>query len=332
MKVRAIIAAGRGGTDVLREQDIELVWPAGPRDVLVRLRAASINPADIFFREHGGYIATSGEVVLGHDGAGVVVAIGSECVSVKPGDRVCFCYGGIGGHGTYAEAVVVPEPILAKMPETVSFSKAAASALVSITAIESLRHRAQLRPDETVLVHAGAGGTGHVALQIAKHIGARVATTVSSRDKQEFVAALGADLTISYRDDDFVESAMRWTGGQGLDAAFDNVGGETLRATYRAMRPYGRVVTLIGMPSDDGTAYNANLSVHNEMMLTPMWLGLADRLLQQAGMLQEALDLMEDGALDIKISAEFPLERVADAHALIEKGGCIGKITLLLPN
>src|SRR6187200_1531115 len=118
MKVPAIVATGRGGADVLQLKDIELQWPAGPRDVFVELRAASVNPADIFFRTSGAYVESDNPLVLGHDGMGVVKWIGPEVQSVKTGDRVCFCNGGIGGTpGTYAEAAVVPEWQLSKVPD-----------------------------------------------------------------------------------------------------------------------------------------------------------------------------------------------------------------------
>lgn len=327
MKVRAIVADGLGGPEVLRERDVELPWPAGPRDVLVRLHAASVNPADIFFRQGGGYVTGPGPMILGHDGAGVVEAVGDECTAFRAGDRVCFCYGGIGQYGTYAEAAVVPEQFLAAVPSELSMQEAAAMPLVSITAVESLRDRAALAAGQRLLVHAGAGGTGHVALQIAKQFGASVATTVSTAEKHDLVCGLGADLAIPYRERDFVAATLEWTGGTGLDAAFDNVGGETLRKTYRAMRPYGQVVTLMGAEPDDGTAYNANLSLHNEMVLTPMWLGLQDRLASQAKIVRDVLSLMQTGRVRILIGEALHLSRVADAHALIEKGAT-GKIVL----
>jgi NADPH2:quinone reductase len=328
VKVRAIVAEGLGGTEVLHERDLDLPWPAGPWDVLVRMHAASVNPADIFFRQGGGYISGAGPMVLGHDGAGVVEAVGDECSTLRPGDRVCFCYGGIGEYGTYAEAAVVPEQLLARIPSKLSMVEAAAMPLVSITAVESLKHRVGLAVGQKVLVHAGAGGTGHIAIQIAKQLGASVATTVSTTEKQGLVRNLGADLAIPYREQDFVAAAIEWTGGTGLDAAFDNVGGETLRKTYRAMRPYGQVVTLTGIEPDDGTAYNANLSVHNEMMLTPMWLGLLDRLAGQAEMVREVMALINEGRVRILVAEALPLSRVAEAHALIERGGVTGKIVL----
>ncbi|MFO0991404.1 MAG: zinc-binding dehydrogenase [Hyphomicrobiales bacterium] len=291
MKMRAIVATDRGGVDVLAERTVEFSWPRGPRDVLVRLSAASVNPADCFFRQLGGYVEGPAPLVLGHDGAGTVEAVGSGVTLVNPGMRVAFCNGGIGGEfGTYAEYAVVPESQLAAIPDNVSFEQAAALALVAITAWESLNWRAKVEPGDHVLIHGGAGGTGHIAIQLARLAGARVATTVSSPEKAKFAMALGADLCIDYRREDFVAQALAWSGGKGVDVALDNAGADVLKRTYACMVPYGRIVTLIGLAGDDEvlTAYNNNLSVVAEMMLLPMWRGLTERRLPFHGVGRQA--------------------------------------------
>ena len=330
MKIRAIVATGQGGTEVLSLQDVELAWPRGPRDVLVRLRAAALNPADVFFRQLGGYLQGPEPFVLGHDGMGVVEAVGAEVTAVSVGDRVAFCNGGIGGTmGNYAEAAVVPEGQLAKVPDTVDDLTAAAMPLVTITCWESLIDRARVAAGETVLVHGGAGGTGHVAIQLARLQGARVAATVSSSEKAGIVMELGADAAINYRETDFVDEALRWSGG-GVDVAFDNAGAEAMQKTYRAMAPYGRIVTLMGLPGDDAdlTAYNMNLTLHSVMMLTPMWKGLEHRLKEQAQIVARGLDLIAGGELVIRHAATFDLEKAGEAHAFLESGKAMGKVTL----
>ena len=281
--MRAMVATGRGGPDVLELRNVPRPGPAGRNDVLVRLKAASLNPADTFFRALGPYIESDGPLVLGHDGAGIVEAVGDAVTGIAVGDRVCFCHGGIGAApGTYAEFAVVPDTVLAKLPAGIDFETAAALPLVAITLTESLYERADLRKDEFVLVHAGAGGTGHVGIQLARLRrvrGARVATTVSGGRKAALAEELGAELVVPYRDRDFVSAVREWQPA-GLDVALDNVGPEIMQRTYRAMAPYGRIVTLMGTPADtdDTLAYNLNLTIHNVMMLTPMWLGIARRL------------------------------------------------------
>jgi NADPH2:quinone reductase len=330
MKIDAVVATATGGPDVLKVEAVDLPWPAGSHDVLVRLKAAALNPADSFFRQLGGYVSGPHPFVLGHDGAGVVEAAGSSVTRVKPGDRVAFCNGGIGATmGTYAQAAVVREAQLAKIADGGERATATDLPLVAITAWESLFDRARLEPGEHVLIHAGAGGTGHMAVQLAKLKGAKVAATVSSTEKAAFVRGLGADIAIDYRREDVVAAALAWSGG-GVDVALDNVGAEAMQATYRAMAPYGRIVTLMGTPGDDAdmTAYNRNLSIINEMMLTPMWFGLTGRLAAQARIIGEALALVAAGRLTPHIAARFPWREAAAAHERLDLGGAIGKIVL----
>ena len=329
MKIKAIVATALGGPEVLKLQDIELGWPRGPSDVLVELKAAGLNPADGFFRQLGGYVAGDGPFVLGHDGMGVVKEVGSAVMAVKPGDRVCFCNGGIGGDlGTYAEAAVVPDWQLAKVPDGIDDLTAAALPLVAITGWESLNDRARVQAGEHVLIHGGAGGTGHVAVQLAALAGARVASTVSSSAKAGIARDLGAEMAINYRETDFADAALKWSGG--LQVAFDNAGAEAMQKTYRAMAPYGRVVTLMGIAADDAdlNAYNLNLTIHNVMMLTPMWKGLEARLKEQAGIVRQALALVAAGKLKIRLDESFALADAGKAQAHLESGKAIGKVTL----
>jgi NADPH2:quinone reductase len=330
MKIKAMVATRLGGPEVLQPRDIHLDWPRGDRDVLVELTAAAINPADIFFRQLGGYVTSDAPFVLGHDGAGIVTAVGNKVTAFEPGARVCFCSGGIGGEpGTYAQAAVVPEWQLAGIPQGIDDLTAAALPLVGITAWEAINERAQAAADEFVLVHGGAGGTGHVAVQLARLAGAKVAATVSSAHKAKIAEGLGAERTINYREDDFVDAAVAWS-GSGIDVAFDNVGAEVMQKTFRAMAPYGRIVTLMGTTGDtpDQDAYNRNLTIHNVMMLTPMWKQLTERLRHQADIVRNVLELVASHKLTILHAATFPLSKVAEAHALMESGRAVGKITL----
>jgi NADPH2:quinone reductase len=329
--MKAIVATAKGGSNVLQQQDVDLRWPAGRTDVLVRLKAAALNPADIFFRQLGGYVASGGPFILGHDGAGIVEAVGAAVDSVRPGDRVCFCHGGIGDSpGTYAQFAVVPADLLALIPKEIEFTQAAALPLVFITVTEALYDRADVKADEYVLIHAGAGGTGHIGVQLAKLRGARVATTVGSDAKAELVKGLGADLAILHRTQDFVEAAKEWTGGRGLDVAFDNVGADIMLRTFKVMAPYGRVITLMGTPGDtaETDAYNGNLTIHNVMMLTPMWLKLESRLRLQAGHVRQGLSLVAAGKLQVVVDRVFALSEAAAAHDYLESGKAIGKVVL----
>jgi NADPH2:quinone reductase len=330
-KMQAVTMKHPGTPKVLEKRKVPLAWPADVDHVLVRLKAAGVNPADAYFRSLGPYVGDGIGCTLGHDGAGVVEAVGSSVSRVKTGDEVCFCYGGIGTvPGTYAQFSVVPENLLVKKPPQVSFIEAAALPLIFITMWEALYERAAVTTGDYVLIHAGAGGTGHIGVQVAKKLGGRVAATVSTPQKAEFVSNLGAEQPIQYREVDFVEAARDWTRGRGLDVALDNLGAEVMQQTFRAMAPYGRVVTLMGTPADveDLVAYNQNLSILNVMMLTPMWQGLTDRMEHQAEIVQKGMQWLSKGEIDVHVSEVFPLEQAAEAHKLIEAGGVTGKIVL----
>lgn len=330
-KMKAAVLSAPGGPDALEIKEVEIPWPGLDNQVLVRLKAAALNPADAYFRAFGPYIDNAGPCILGHDGAGIVEEVGSAVSSIQPGQRVCFCNGGIGGDfGTYAEFAVVPESQLALVPNKLDDATAAALPLTFITGWESLYDRAQLEADEFVLIHGGAGGTGQIALQLAALRGARVATTVSNDSKAELVTALGAERPILYRSEDFAAVSLDWTDNQGLDVALDNIGPEGLQKTFAAMAPYGRVVTLMGTPGDDAdeTAYVKNLTIHNVMMLTPMILGLQKRLDQQAKLVSEGLALLAEGKLYVAINQVFPLKEISDAHARLDAGGITGKIVI----
>jgi NADPH2:quinone reductase len=165
-------------------------------------------------------------------------------------------------------------------------------------------------------------------VQLAALRGARVGATISSETKAALVRQLGADRPILYRQENFVEGALAWSGG--LAVALDNVGAETLQRTYRAMAPYGRIVTLMGIPGDDadGTAYNRNLTLHNVMMLTPIWFGLTDRLRHQAEIVGNAMALLGSGKLQLHIDSTFTLSEAATAHRRLQAGGMTGKVVL----
>lgn len=327
----AIVMRDIGAPDVLEIRDFALPWPGNSEDVLVRIEAAGINPADTFFRAFGTYLGEGPGTILGHDGAGVVEAVGDAVTSVQVGDRVCFCNGGVGGDpGTYAYHAIVPEWLLAKVPDSIELTTAAALPLVFITAWEAFVERTQLEKNESVLIHGGAGGTGQIAIQVARELGAHIATTISSEEKSDLVGALGVGLAINYRRDDFVTAVREWTEDVGVNVVFDNAGPDVFKKSLAAMAPYGRIVTLMGTPGDteDETAYNGNFTIHNVMMLTPMCLGLDAERRRQGEIVRQAMNWLEDGRIKVKLAATFPLDEVAEAHSFLEQGGMTGKIVL----
>jgi NADPH2:quinone reductase len=323
-----------GSPEVLQFQDIpNPTVPLGNIELLVHLVAAGVNPIDTKLRQRGTFYPDQMPAILGCDGAGVIEAVGAGVERFRPGDEVFFCYGGLGAHqGNYAEYTVVDERFVARKPASVSFAEAAAAPLVLITAWEALYERGRLEPGERVLIHAGAGGVGHVAIQLAKLKGAAVCTTVSSQEKANFVKQLGADEVIFYQQTDFVEAALAWTGGEGVDLAFDTVGGETFEKTFPAVRIYGDIVTILEPKANTvwKTARLRNLRIGLELMLTPMLQGLEESLKHHAEILQQCAVWMNEGKLKIHVSHKFPLKEADKAHQLLETGSITGKVVLLM--
>lgn len=331
--MKAMVMTAPGGPEVLQLREVPTPAVSGPRELLVRLKAAGVNPVDTKLRARGTYFPNRMPAILGCDGAGIVEAAGPEALRFKPGDAVYFCNGGIGDQpGTYAEYAVVDERYAAPKPRSLSYAEAAAAPLVLITAWESFHERAQLAEGRHVLVHAGAGGVGHVALQLAKLHGARLATTVSSDDKAEFVRGLGAELVMDYRRVDFVAAVRDWSGGAGADMVLDTVGGTTFARSVHALRYGGDLVTLLqpGPDMDWKDARLRNLRVGFELMLSPMLYGLTEAQQHQADILRRCTALFDAGKLRIHVAQTLPLAEAAAAHRLIEAGGMIGKLVLVI--
>jgi NADPH2:quinone reductase len=332
--MKAVLMTAPGNPEVLQLQDVTNPGvPVGETELLVRLRAAGVNPIDTKLRKRGTFYPDQMPAILGCDGAGVVEAVGAGVQKFRVGDEVYFCNGGLGAHqGNYAEYTTVDERFVAHKPTSVSFAEAAAAPLVLITAWEALYERGRLEPGEKVLIHAGAGGVGHVAIQLAKLKGANVCTTVSSQQKADFVKQLGADYPILYKQTDFVQATLDWTGGEGVDLAFDTVGGETFHKTFPAVRIYGDIVTILEPDANTvwKAARNRNLRIGLELMLTPMLQGMVEAQQHHAEILAECAKYIDAGKLKIHVSQELPLAEAAKAHQLIESGSMTGKIVLVI--
>ncbi|RMG07165.1 MAG: alcohol dehydrogenase [Cyanobacteria bacterium J055] len=332
--MKAIVMTAAGSPDVLQLQDVPEPQLQTDTEIRVKLHAAGVNPIDTKLRQRGTFYPDRTPTILGCDGAGVVESVGSQVDRFQVGDEVYFCNGGLGGsRGNYAEFVVVEQHCAAYKPSSLSFTEAAAAPLVLITAWESLYDRARLQAGQTTLIHAGAGGVGHVAIQLAKLQGAMVCTTVSSGEKAEFVRQLGADFPILYPETDWVQGAIDWTEGEGVDVAFDTVGGETFFQTCSAVRRYGDLVTILEPDPNRGslkTARLRNLRISLELMLTPMLDNLIDELDRQAKILQQCARLIDRGDLKIHLGQTFPLAEAAAAHKLLELGSMTGKIVLTI--
>jgi NADPH:quinone reductase-like Zn-dependent oxidoreductase len=288
--------------------------PVAPDGVLVRVRAAGVNPVDTKIR--GGYMAQAlpfhFPVILGWDVAGVVEEVGLAVTWFKPGDHV---YGYIRRHhlqfGTYAEYATAPEGFFAHMPSELSFEEAAALPLSSLTAHQSLEALG-LRGGETLFIGGGAGGVGHVAIQLAVARGARVVATASERN-HDFLRELGAE-PLDYASDNCPERVRDLLVDSGADAAFDLFGGDPREQAFATLRPGGRLVSIARPPPEPRHGHH---EVHY-IFVRPSGYDLGEHI----------TPLVQEGSLRPHIDETFPLERAADAHERIEAGHVRGKLVL----
>ncbi len=330
VEMQAVVMKQAGGTRVLKVVTLDEPQITSDTQVKIKIHAASVNPIDTKVRSLAMFYPKQLPAVLGCDLAGEVIKVGTAVKKFKIGDRVWACHGGLGNEqGNYAEYTVIDQRWLANMPQGETFINAAAAPLVLITAWGALFDRGHLQAGETVLIHAGAGGVGHVAIQLAKIKGARVITTVSSTEKAALVKALGADEVIHYRKDNVLQAVNKLTLGRGVDLTLDTVGGNVFSQSITLTAHYGRLVTLLDPGLCDlSEARMRNLQIGFELMLTPMLRNLNKARDQQIRILEQGADLMEQGKLQIKVTQTFDLDNIQQAHKLIEEGHSMGKLVL----
>lgn len=332
--MKAMVMTAAGNPDVLQLRDIPQPELPSEHHVQVKLTAAGINPLDIKLRTKPAYYPDKLPAILGCDGAGTIHAIGKAVTRFSVGDAVFFCSGGIGDEpGCYAEYTNVHEDYCAFKPTNLSLHESAALPLALITVWEALIERVNLQARQTILIHAAAGGVGHLAVQLARHLGAHVAATISDHKKAGLVHGLGTEKIIRYREQDFVRETLAWTTEKGVDIVFDTVGGEVFLRSLQATRIGGKVVTLLSTPlslADIQLARLRNLSLCYELMLTPQIMHLHAERIRQRTILEQGTKLIEAGKLGVLVNTLLPLKDAAQAHRLIEQGGITGKIVLVM--
>ncbi|NGP45235.1 NADP-dependent oxidoreductase [Bacillaceae bacterium SIJ1] len=311
--MKAVVIEQYGGKEQLVERDIEKPVP-GKGQVLVEVKATSVNPIDWKVRE--GYLQSMMDwefpIILGWDVAGFVKEVGEGVDEWKPGDEV-FARPQTTRFGTYAEFTVVDAHLLAQLPQHVSMTEAAAVPLAGLTAWQGMFDHAALKEGEKILIHAGAGGVGHLAIQLAKAKGAYVITTCSAKNAS-FVRELGADEVIDYKTTDFSEVV------NDVDVVFDTVGGEVMNKSFQVLKKgSGRLISITGQPDAD-EAKNAGISASG------FWLQPNGEQLKELG------KFLENGTLRPLIAETFELssEGVQKAHALSETGHARGKIIIAM--
>ncbi len=314
--MKAMVIREFGGPEKLELAEMPLPTPAA-HEVRVRLRAASVNPVDYKIRQSGAWARLPMPAILGYDAAGVVDAVGSNVTELAPGDEVFYCARIFGRQGTYAEFHVEDAAIIAKKPQRLSFEEAACLPLAAITAHDAVVGFFGTKPGDTVLIHAGAGGVGCFAVQLAKAAGARVLATGRS-ENAELIRSLGADEVIDYRSVRFEDEVNRLTDGRGVDAAYDTVGGDTIARSINCVRSYGKLSTVVSVSGSIN-----GMQIRNQTL----YFGFMERTRDKIRALST---LASRGQVRPLIDSTFPLERVADAHRKLESGGMRGKIVLTI--
>src|SRR2546426_5257323 len=321
--MKAIRVDAAGGPEAMRLADVPDPQPR-EGEALVRIEAAGVNFIDVYHRS--GAYPVPFPLVPGQEGAGTVVAVGGGVSEVAVGDRVAFA----SGPGTYAELVSIPAARLVPVPQGVSTKQAAAAMFQGMTAHYLATSTYALKPGDTCLVHAAAGGVGLLLSQIAKLRGARVIGTASTEEKAALAREAGADEVIRYTEQDFEAEVKRLTDGAGLQVIYDSVGKTTFDKGLNCLARRGMMV-LYGQSSGPVGPFDPQLvSQKGSLFLTRPTLGhyiaTRDELQARAG---EGLGWLKTGRLKVRIGHEFPLAQAAEAHRQLEGRKTTGKVLLM---
>ena len=327
--MKAILLNEHGSVDNFSR--VEIPKPrACPGHVVVKICASSLNPVDCKIRS--GLLSAIGPElpgILHGDMAGIVTEVGDGVENFKEGDEVYGCAGGFNNlPGVLAEFALLDAKLLGRKPDNLSMLEAASLPLVGITSWNALVDRGQIKEGQRVLIHAGAGGVGHFALQLAKAIGAETHTTISNVEKADIAKDLGADEVINYNQIEVKKYVENYTGGQGYDLVFDTVGGRCLDQSFLATKENGTVVSIAARSEHDLTpVHTKSLSLHVVFMLLPI---LHNENRESHGRILSKITALVE---NLKIrpllhEQKFSFEEVGKAHTCWESGSAIGKIVL----
>jgi NADPH:quinone reductase len=320
--MQRIVVDEPGGAERMRLVDAPTPSP-GAGEALVKIAFSGVNYIDVYFRT--GLYTADAPITLGSEAAGTVEQVGSGVTDVAPGDRVVYAM----VRGSYAEYAVVPAAKLVKVPDTVELSTAAAIMLQGMTAHYLTHSTYPLTPESSCLVHAAAGGTGGLIVQMARLRGAKVFGTTSSEDKAREVRSLGADAAIIYTTQDFEAEVRRLTHGRGVDVVYDSVGKTTFDKSLSSLRPRG-TLALFGQSSGPVQPLDpATLNTRGSLFLTRP--NLAHHMLDRQELLWRAGDVLRyvaSGAVKVRISKTYPIANAAEAHRDLEGRRTAGKLLL----
>jgi NADPH2:quinone reductase len=324
LRMKAVRFHELGGPEVLRFEEAPDPAP-GPRDVLIRVRAAGVNFADTMTTEGRYYLRPRFPQVPGLEVAGEVLAVGAEGQRFRVGDRVMAVLTTGGG---YAEVCVAPEAYVTPIPEGLDFVQAAALPVQAVTADHVLHLAGKVRPGEWVVVHSAAGGTGTFLVQLAKLAGARVIATAGSAERLELARGLGADALVDYSRPDWVDRVKQVT-GRGADVVVESVGGDIFEGSFRCLAPFGRLV-VIGQSAGPPPTFNPLRLMRQNLSMVGYYLMTA---MEDEGLMAQTRErlaaALHNGVLRVVIGETAPLSQAADVHRRLLARAVTGKVVLL---
>jgi NADPH:quinone reductase len=321
--MKAIQVKRTGGAEVMEYVDLPVPTPKA-NEAVIEIKAAGVNFVDVYYRE-GRYPAQL-PLILGQEGAGVVSAVGAEVKNIKVGDRVASA----GIQGSYAEFASAPADKLGRIPDKLGFEEAAAAMLQGMTAHYLLHSTYPLKRGETALIHAAAGGTGLLLVQIAHQIGARVIGTVSTEEKAKLARQAGADHVILYSQSDFEAETKKITNNEGVHVVYDSVGKTTFEKSLNVLRPRGYMVLFGGSSGAVPPFDPLVLTQKGSLFLTRPSLGhytaTREEIKARANYVLEAITA---GKLKLRIEHRYPLSQAQQAHRDLEGRKTTGKLVVL---
>jgi putative PIG3 family NAD(P)H quinone oxidoreductase len=323
--MRAVTCSGAGDVEVMSVSELPDPQP-GAGEVVLDVAATAVNRADLLQRR-GQYPPPPGaSEVLGLECSGRIASLGEGVENWSVGDEVCALLAG----GGYASKVAVPAGQLAPVPDGVDLVTATALPEVTATVWSTVFMGAGLQRGETLLVHGGAGGIGTMAIQLARALGARVATTAGSAEKLQRCAELGAEVLVNYREQDFVEVVRTATDGHGADVVLDNMGASYLARNLEVLASGGRLV-VIGLQGGASAEVDLGRLLRKRAAVLAATLRarpLAEKSAIVASVVEHVWPLVSDGVVKPVVHARLPLESVREAHRLVEDSGHVGKVLL----
>jgi NADPH2:quinone reductase len=320
---RAIVLREYGGPEKLLWEEVSVGEP-GPGELLVRHTAVGVNFHDTYVRS-GSYKTLTLPGIPGVEAAGVVEKIGPDVTAFIPGDRIVYV---TQTYGAYSERRVLPAAVAFRLPDAISAETGASLAVKGLTACMLLRHTRRVLPEETILIHAAAGGVGQLLVHWAKHLGARVIATVGSTEKAKIARGCGADDVILYRNENFAERVKAFTHGRGVDVVYDSVGADTFDGSLECLGYFGTLVNF-GQSSGPVPPFTiSRLAARSNAIARPTVFNYLRERSQRDAMAEETFKMVLAGVLTPRIGLRLPLSQAAEAHTALESRSTTGAIIL----